>query len=55
VIDGAACNGRDATGCSRAPLRIGVGDYPGAIALDPTTATGYVADFEGTSVIALKH
>jgi DNA-binding beta-propeller fold protein YncE len=55
VINGATCNGHNTTGCSRAPRKVAVGEYPGTIALDPTTATGYVADFEGTSVIPLEH
>lgn len=55
VIDGATCNGQNTTACSRRPPKIAVGDYPSAITLDPTTATGYVADFEGTSVIRLAH
>jgi DNA-binding beta-propeller fold protein YncE len=54
VINGATCNGHNTTGCSRAPRKVAVGEYPGTIALDPTTATGYVADFEGTSVIPLE-
>ena len=55
VIDGATCNGQNTTACSRRSPKIAVGDYPNAITLDPTTATGYVADFEGTSVIPLEH
>ncbi len=55
VINGATCNGHNTTGCSRTARKVAVGDYPGAIMLDPTTATGYVADFEGTAVIRLEH
>jgi DNA-binding beta-propeller fold protein YncE len=55
VINGATCNGQDTTACSRTSRKIAVGDYPNSIALDPTTATAYVADFEGASVIPLRH
>jgi DNA-binding beta-propeller fold protein YncE len=56
VINGATCNGSDHTGCGHAPAKIAVGNYPGAIATDPATGTGYVTNFDNTvSVIPLSH
>jgi DNA-binding beta-propeller fold protein YncE len=55
TINGNACNGTTARGCDRTRTRAVVGDYPGSIAVDPTAATGYVADSEGVSVIPLNH
>jgi DNA-binding beta-propeller fold protein YncE len=43
VIDGAACNGSDIAGCSQAPPKLAVGDYPSALAVDPAVGTAYVA------------
>jgi YVTN family beta-propeller protein len=56
VINGATCNGTNHTGCSHAPAKIAVGNYPGTIATDPATGTGYVTNFDNTvSVIPLAH
>ncbi len=57
VIDGDACNGSDTTGCTRTSPKLAVGDYSGAIAIDPGVGTAYVASFtENTvSVIPLSH
>ncbi len=46
---------REATGCSQTPHKLAVGDYPGAIAVDPTAGSAYVQDVEGVSVIPLNH
>ena len=43
VIDGATCNGSDFAGCSQAPPKLAVGDYPSALAVDPAAGTAYVA------------
>jgi DNA-binding beta-propeller fold protein YncE len=67
VIDGATCNGQSTAGCSTTAPKIAVGDYPGAaltetkqlsnssqpIAVDPTTATAYIQNIDGVSVIPL--
>jgi DNA-binding beta-propeller fold protein YncE len=56
VINGNACNGTDHTGCGRTPAKASVGNYPGAIAADPTVRTAYVTNFDNTvSVIPLTH
>jgi DNA-binding beta-propeller fold protein YncE len=54
VIDGATCNGSNITGCNQTPPKLAVGDYPGAIAVDPAIGTGYVQDIEGVSVTSLN-
>ncbi len=53
VIDGAACNGQNTSGCSRTPSKIAVGDYPGAVAVEPTVGTAYVSTLDGVSLIPL--
>jgi DNA-binding beta-propeller fold protein YncE len=53
--NGKTCNGTTARGCDHTRTRTVVGDYPGAIAVDPTSGTGYVTDSEGVSVISLNH
>jgi DNA-binding beta-propeller fold protein YncE len=55
VINGNTCNGTNHTGCANTPTRPIVGDYPGAITVDPQVSTAYVADGEGVSVMALIH
>ena len=35
VINGTTCNGSNTTGCGQAPRKVAVGNYPGAIAIDP--------------------
>jgi YVTN family beta-propeller protein len=55
VIDGRICNGSNVSGCAQAPAKLAVGDYPLAIAIDPTVATGYAATLTGVSVIPLTN
>jgi DNA-binding beta-propeller fold protein YncE len=56
VINGATCNGTNHAGCSHTPIKIAAGNYPSAIAIDPTTCTGYVTNGDNTvSVIQLTH
>ena len=56
VISGATCNGSDTTGCHRSPTYVSVGNYPGAVAVDPTVGTAYVSNLDNTiSVIPLHH
>ncbi|MBV8945670.1 MAG: beta-propeller fold lactonase family protein [Solirubrobacterales bacterium] len=55
MIDGAICNGSNASGCDQTPTKAAVGDYPSAIAVDPAVGTAYVTDLEGVSVIPLEH
>jgi hypothetical protein len=53
TINGSSCNGTNPTGCDHTVTRAIVGDYPGAIAVDPAVGTAYVADIEGVSVMPL--
>ncbi|MGI8559475.1 MAG: YncE family protein [Solirubrobacteraceae bacterium] len=56
VINGATCNGSDATGCSQTPKKVAVGNYPGSIAVDPAAESAYVTNGDNTvSVIQLIH
>jgi DNA-binding beta-propeller fold protein YncE len=55
TINGATCNGTNATSCSDTRTEATVGDYPGPISVDAFVGTAYVADIEGVSVIALGH
>jgi DNA-binding beta-propeller fold protein YncE len=48
IINGATCNGTNHTGCSHTPIKIATGNYPSAIATDPTTCTGYVTNGDNT-------
>jgi DNA-binding beta-propeller fold protein YncE len=48
VINGANCNGTDSTGCSQAHAKIAVGNYPGAITIDPASGTAYVSNGDNT-------
>jgi len=50
VIDSATCNGSDTAGCSQAPPKLAVGDYPSALAVDPAAGTAYVASGTENSV-----
>jgi len=52
-IDGNRCNASTSGGCDDARTAAIVGDYPGAISLDPFVGTAYVADSEGVSMIHL--
>ena len=51
TIDGNNCNGTNANGCDHTNTDANVGDYPGAISIDPAVRTAYVTDGEGVSVI----
>jgi YVTN family beta-propeller protein len=53
TINGNTCNSFNAAGCDKTRTRADVGDYPGAITVDPFVGTAYVADSEGVSVISL--
>jgi DNA-binding beta-propeller fold protein YncE len=44
VINGATCNGTDASGCSHTPPTIDVGNGPADVAVDPVTDTVYVTN-----------
>ena len=56
VISGATCNGSDTAGCDRSPTDVSVGNYPDAIAVDPTVGSAYVSNLDNTiSVIPLHH
>jgi DNA-binding beta-propeller fold protein YncE len=48
VIEGATCNGTDSTGCSQAHAKVAVGNYPGAITVDPTSGTAYIGNGDNT-------
>jgi hypothetical protein len=52
-INGASCNGTDASGCARTRTQATVGDFPGAISVDPSIGTAYVSDAEGVSLVRL--
>ena len=54
TINGHTCNGTKANGCQITRTRPIVGDYPGAISVDPAVDTAYVADAEGVSVMPLN-
>jgi YVTN family beta-propeller protein len=49
VINGAACNGVQHSGCSHKPSAVRVGAGPDAVAVDPVTDTVYVADNGGNN------
>jgi DNA-binding beta-propeller fold protein YncE len=53
TIDGASCNGTTTGGCEHTRTQATVGDYPGAITVDPAVGTAYVADALGVSVFPL--
>jgi DNA-binding beta-propeller fold protein YncE len=48
VINGATCNGSNTTGCSQAQAKAAVGNYPGAITVDPATGTAYISNGDNT-------
>jgi DNA-binding beta-propeller fold protein YncE len=50
VIDGATCNGNDASGCGQTPHTIKVGGNPFWDTVDQATNTVYVANFNGGTV-----
>ena len=54
TINGRTCNGTKTSGCQITRSRPIVGDYPGAISVDPAVHTAYVADAEGVSVMPLN-
>jgi DNA-binding beta-propeller fold protein YncE len=51
TINGNSCNGTNHTRCNHSLTRPIVGDYPGAISIDPQVDTAYVADSEGISLL----
>jgi DNA-binding beta-propeller fold protein YncE len=53
TINGNTCNGANKAGCERTQTQAIVGDYPGAITVDPFIGTAYVADGDGVSVFPL--
>ena len=55
TIDGATCNGTNATSCDDTRTESTVGDYPSSIGVDAAVGTAYVANIEGVSVIPLTH
>jgi DNA-binding beta-propeller fold protein YncE len=48
VINGATCNGTDSTGCSQAHPKVAVGNYPGAVTVDPASGTAYISNGDNT-------
>jgi hypothetical protein len=53
TINGNSCNGTNTDGCGHTRANAIVGHGPGAIAVDPSLDTAYVADGGGVSVIPL--
>ena len=53
VIDGATCNGHDASGCGQTPATAPTGFGTKDIAADPTTHDVYTANDEDTSVTTI--
>jgi len=51
VINGAACNATNTSGCRQTPREDAVGNYPAYIAVDPATNTAYVSNIDDVSVI----
>ena len=54
VINGATCNARRRTGCTRPAATIGVGAGPAGIAVDEATGTVYVANTGGQTVSVIN-
>jgi YVTN family beta-propeller protein len=54
VINGATCNARRRTGCTRPAATIGVGAGPAGIAVDEATGTVYVANTGGKTVSVIN-
>jgi YVTN family beta-propeller protein len=48
VINGAACNAHDSSGCGQAPPAVAVGNFPVALDVNQVTNTVYVADAGAT-------
>jgi len=48
VINGTTCNGTDTAGCGQAHPKVAVGNYPGAITIDPATGTAYISNSDNT-------
>jgi len=48
VINGATCNGTDSTGCGQAHPKVAVGNYPGAVTVDPASGTAYISNNDNT-------
>jgi len=53
VINGAACDGTDHSGCGQAPATVAAGFGAIAVAIDPATNTVYVANIQDTTVSAI--
>jgi DNA-binding beta-propeller fold protein YncE len=54
VINGAACNGTDHTGCGQTPASVRAGFGAIGIAIDPTANMVYVANLEDTSTSVIN-
>jgi DNA-binding beta-propeller fold protein YncE len=54
VINGAACNAADTSGCPRTPLTIQVGGLPLAVAVSQATHTAYVANGNDNNVSVIR-
>ena len=50
VINGAACNGSNSSGCGQVPPTVKVGSFPDGVAVDKRTHTVYVANGGDTTV-----
>jgi DNA-binding beta-propeller fold protein YncE len=54
VINGAACNASDTTGCNKARPSVPVGRFPAGVAVNQATDTIYVANGGGTTVSVIN-
>jgi DNA-binding beta-propeller fold protein YncE len=54
VITGATCDARDTSGCSQTPPTVAAGSGAGAVAVDPSTHTVYVANFNDGTVSVIN-
>jgi DNA-binding beta-propeller fold protein YncE len=54
VINGAACNATQTSGCGQAPATIHVGVFPVGIAIDQATDTVYVANTGGSTISVIN-
>jgi DNA-binding beta-propeller fold protein YncE len=53
VIDGATCDAQNTSGCSQTPPTVATGSGADQVALDPSTHTVYVANFNDNTVSVL--
>ena len=53
IINGAACNAKDDTGCSQPPTSVPVGGFPWDVAVDPTTNRVYVTSIVDSDVAVI--